>query len=62
MGAQPDARAGHEKQILARTPNERVATPGEIASLVRYLVSDDARHVNGAALVVDGGITADVGI
>ena len=30
--------------------------------MVLYLVSDAARHVNGAALVIDGGITADIGI
>ncbi len=62
MGAQPEARPGHRERILARTPARRLAEPTEIAALVRFLVSEDARHVNGAAIVADGGITADVGI
>jgi 3-oxoacyl-[acyl-carrier protein] reductase len=62
MGAQPEARPGHLERILERTPSKRIAEPSEVASMVLYLVSDAARHVNGAALVIDGGITADIGI
>jgi len=62
MGAQPEARPGHLDRILERTPSKRIAEPSEVASMVEYLVSDVARHVNGAALVIDGGITADIGI
>lgn len=62
MGAQPDSRPGHVELILERTPSKRIAEPKEVASLVQYLVSDAAAHVNGAALVMDGGITADIGI
>jgi 3-oxoacyl-[acyl-carrier protein] reductase len=62
MGAQPEARPGHLERILDRTPSRRIAEPSEVASMVAYLVSDAARHVNGAALVIDGGITADIGV
>lgn len=62
MGPQPDARPDHVDRILARTPSKRIAEPSEVAGLVRYLVSDGARHVNGATLVIDGGMTADIGI
>ncbi|MFI5180211.1 MAG: SDR family NAD(P)-dependent oxidoreductase [Thermoanaerobaculia bacterium] len=37
------------------TPLGAVLTPGEIAGLVAYLVSDDARNVTGQAIVIDGG-------
>jgi 3-oxoacyl-[acyl-carrier protein] reductase len=62
MGPQPEARPDHVDRILARTPSKRVAEPEEVAAMVRYLVSEAARHVNGAALVIDGGMTADIGI
>jgi 3-oxoacyl-[acyl-carrier protein] reductase len=62
MGPQPDKREGHEQRIIERTPARRIASPDEIAAVVAFLSSDEARHVNGAAWVVDGGITADLGI
>jgi meso-butanediol dehydrogenase/(S,S)-butanediol dehydrogenase/diacetyl reductase len=39
----------------------RVGTPEEIASVVAFLASDDAAYVTGAAIVVDGGVTAATG-
>jgi len=36
-------------------PLGEVLTPDEIAGLVAYLVSDDARNVTGQAIVADGG-------
>lgn len=38
----------------------RHADPDDIASVVMFLASDDARWVNGQALAVDGGITGAV--
>lgn len=42
-------------------PLQRIAEPEEIASVVRFLLSEEARYVNGAAVVVDGGFTATGG-
>jgi NAD(P)-dependent dehydrogenase (short-subunit alcohol dehydrogenase family) len=39
-------------------PVGRFQTPEEIAGVVAFLLGSDARYVNGAALVVDGGIRA----
>jgi NAD(P)-dependent dehydrogenase (short-subunit alcohol dehydrogenase family) len=36
-------------------PLGEVLTPAEIAGLVAYLASDDARNVTGQAIVIDGG-------
>ncbi|MEV6770302.1 SDR family oxidoreductase [Nocardia sp. NPDC051030] len=41
-------------------PLRRIATPADIAAAVRFLVSDDARHITMHDLRVDGGATLDM--
>jgi NAD(P)-dependent dehydrogenase (short-subunit alcohol dehydrogenase family) len=43
---------------LAAQPMNRLAAPGEIASMVSFLVSGDASFVTGAEFYADGGMTA----
>jgi NAD(P)-dependent dehydrogenase (short-subunit alcohol dehydrogenase family) len=50
----PEARQGFERIV----PLGRLAEPGDVARVVRFLLSDEAAYVNGAAIVVDGGVTA----
>jgi NAD(P)-dependent dehydrogenase (short-subunit alcohol dehydrogenase family) len=45
-------------EMEAAYPGKRIAHPREVAAAVIYLVSDDAAFVNGAPLLVDGGLTA----
>ncbi|HVZ10068.1 SDR family NAD(P)-dependent oxidoreductase [Rhodopila sp.] len=44
--------------VLATVPWGRLGTPEDIAKGIVYLASDDAGYMNGAGLVVDGGMTA----
>jgi 3-hydroxybutyrate dehydrogenase len=44
--------------LLAAQPTKRFAEVTEIAALVGFLCSDEARSITGAALPVDGGWTA----
>ena len=40
----------------ARTPMGRIAKPDDIAALVAFLLSDDAGHITGQTIHVDGGL------
>ena len=42
----------------APNPTGRVATPGEVASFAAFLLSDQSAFITGAALAIDGGVTA----
>jgi 2-deoxy-D-gluconate 3-dehydrogenase len=44
--------------MLARLPQRRFPTAGEVAAAVRYLGSEEAASVTGQILAVDGGLTA----
>ena len=44
--------------LEAASPMGRLGTPLDIAGAVVYLVSDEAKFVNGTEIVVDGGLTA----
>ncbi len=41
--------------MLARIPLGRFVQPAEVASVIAYLLSDDAAMVNGVCMPVDGG-------
>jgi 3-oxoacyl-[acyl-carrier protein] reductase len=43
---------------LDHTPVGRAAHLEEVASVVRFLMSEEASYVNGAVVPVDGGLTA----
>jgi NAD(P)-dependent dehydrogenase (short-subunit alcohol dehydrogenase family) len=45
-------------ELRARQPVGRLGQPAEIASMVRYLASDEAAFVTGALFNIDGGWTA----
>jgi len=45
-------------ELRARQPVGRLGTPEEVASLVRYLASDEASFVTGSLVTIDGGWTA----
>ena len=51
----PDARS----RLVRYIPAGRLGTPDDVAGVACFLAGDDAAYVNGHALVVDGGMSAD---
>lgn len=56
-----EGRSGEEALadfVKANIPMERVGVPEEVASVVTFLCSEDARYITGAIIPIDGGLTA----
>jgi NAD(P)-dependent dehydrogenase (short-subunit alcohol dehydrogenase family) len=49
-------RSGAGSSLLG--PSGRLAQPEEIAAFAAFLLSDEAKFITGAALAIDGGVTA----
>lgn len=54
MGA--DASANSYQNIIKQIPLKRQGTPQEIAQLVLFLCSDNSSYINGADIIIDGGL------
>lgn len=53
-GAQPELV---KKFVTERIPAGRYAEPAEVAALIAFLGSDEARFINGSIYTIDGGMT-----
>ena len=48
----------HLAQAAEESPNGRIGTPEEVATLILFLASDAATHITGTAIPIDGGALA----
>ena len=53
-----DNKEDTRAELRARQPVGRLGKPEEVATAIRYLVSDEAAFVTGSLLTIDGGWTA----
>jgi NAD(P)-dependent dehydrogenase (short-subunit alcohol dehydrogenase family) len=54
----PSLGAAGTERFVGRAPLRRIGQPRDIATGIRFLLSDDASFVSGTELVVDGGVVA----
>ena len=53
---------GREDKVAATYPTERLGRPEDVASLVWFLLSDEASWITGQTITIDGGLTLNGGI
>jgi NAD(P)-dependent dehydrogenase (short-subunit alcohol dehydrogenase family) len=53
----PERERAHQ-ELAARQLDGRMGTPDEVAATIAFIASPGGRFINGAAIVVDGGMTA----
>jgi len=46
-----------KRSVIAKTPEGRVGTPEDVAGVVAFLCSPEARWIRGQTIVVDGGFS-----
>jgi glucose 1-dehydrogenase len=59
-GAIATERNKEAQALVPEIPLGRPGEPGEVADLVAWLVSDEARYVTGASFLIDGGLAQQV--
>ncbi len=57
LAGSPDPE-GARRAMAERQLDGQMGTPEEVAATVAFVASDQGRFINGAALVIDGGMTA----
>ena len=55
MANPPSLTPEQRQKLAASIPFARLAAPAEIASLVAFLVSDEAAYITGASVDIHGG-------
>jgi NAD(P)-dependent dehydrogenase (short-subunit alcohol dehydrogenase family) len=57
LAARGEGEAGIER-VGALHPLGRIGEPEEVADAIAFLLGDESSFITGAALTVDGGLTA----
>ena len=61
MDAETKADKALNDELMAEIPLRRWGQPHEIASLCRYLCSEEASYITGTTMVIDGGMMRQAG-
>ena len=61
MGEREFAQQPAMAEMLRIAPLKRLGDPDEVAKVVAFLCSEDASYITGCDILVDGGVTAELG-
>jgi NAD(P)-dependent dehydrogenase (short-subunit alcohol dehydrogenase family) len=53
-----DDPVAFRREVEATMPQRRLGSPDEVAATIAFLASDEAAHITGASVAIDGGYTA----
>ncbi|KAJ7779153.1 NAD-binding protein [Mycena metata] len=59
MDSEPGIRDAMLKEYTQRSPLKKIGAPGDIASLVSFLVKKEAQFITGQSISINGGIFFD---
>jgi len=51
----PDNPEKAQKEFASKNPAKRLGDPREVATVVAFLLSDEASYINGQVIAIDGG-------
>jgi len=52
-----ELKDSYKQEMLDKIPRGRFGEPEDVAGVVRFLISEEARYITGQTIVVDGGMT-----
>lgn len=53
---QDQAKAAYDQLVLPEISLRRMGQPSEVATLVAFLLSDEASYITGTSITIDGGV------
>ena len=53
----PSCTQEEMNEIISSTPMGRTCSPEEVASLIYYLTTENAKFITGQTITIDGGFT-----
>ena len=58
LSVQKQVFSGLYEEAISQIPMKRIGDPDEVASLIKFLISEDSSYITGARIAIDGGYTA----
>lgn len=57
LSVQKEVHSGLYDEAISAIPMKRIGTPNDVASLIKFLISEESSYITGARIIIDGGYT-----